>query len=60
MQEENLVFKLKISQKEVEEIILRAIQADNQISQREEKYFTQMFKHGNHFLLEFVVPVPKE
>lgn len=56
----NLVFKLKITQAEIEQFILRALELDNQIGSKEEMFFTQMTKVGKSFYMEFVVPAPKK
>lgn len=59
MPHNNLVFRLKVTPEEVEQMILRFLQLDNQIGTTEEKYFTQMTKIGKNFFMEFVVPQPK-
>lgn len=54
---EDITFKLKVTQKEAEQFILKMLEADNQINQREAKFFREMSKHGNSFFMEFVIPM---
>lgn len=54
---DSLIFKLKLSQKQVEEAMLRVLQLDTQINSKEEKYFKGMTKHAGSYYMEFVVPL---
>lgn len=56
----SFVFKLKVSQEEIEQFILRMLLLDNQITDREEKCFKQMSKVGKNYYMEFVVCPKKE
>ncbi len=51
-------FKLKISQKELEQVVLRVLQSENQIEGKAIQYFTEMQKVGNSYFMEFVIPEP--
>ena len=53
----SLVFRIKLSKKEVQEHLLKLLQVENMINGNEEKYFTEMQITGKNFLMEFVVPM---
>lgn len=50
-----IVFRLKVSQEEVEQHILRILALDGQINENSEKYFTSMVKQGKNWFMEFVI-----
>ncbi len=56
-QNNNLVFRIKLSKKEVENYLIQILKLENLINGNEEKYFTEMSSKGKHFLLEFIVPL---
>lgn len=55
-----LIFKLKIPYTEVEQTLLRLLQANGQINGNEEKYFTGMEAKGRAIHMEFQVPDPSD
>lgn len=55
-----LTFKLKIPYNEVEQTLLRLLQANGQIGTAEEKYFVGMECKGRAVHMEFQVPEPNE
>lgn len=52
-----LVFRIKLSKSEVQDILIRYLQMENLINGNEEKYFSEMTVKGKHFLFEFAVPL---
>lgn len=57
MENKQLVFRIKLEQKQVQEYLIRLLQAENLINGNEEKYFTEMTVKNKHFLFEFIVPL---
>ncbi len=53
-----IVFRLKVTQEDVEQHILRILALDGQINENGEKYFTHMVKQGKHWYMEFAIPQP--
>lgn len=60
MSQNMLTFKLKIPYTEVEQTLLRLLQANGQINTKEEKYFVGMECKGRAVHMEFQVPEPNE
>ena len=51
----SLVFRIPISKKEVEDILLRYFQSEMYINAETLPYFVEMKVEGKKFLLEFVI-----
>lgn len=55
-QNNQLSFRLKISEKEIEEILLRYLIATDQIGENETKFFSALTRHGRSTYVEFIIP----
>lgn len=53
-----LVFRVKLTREEVQLHLIRLLQIEGIIGEKEEQYFTEMQNKGKHFLFEFVIPNP--
>lgn len=57
MENNGLVFRLKLSKEEVKDILIRYMQGEGYINGHEEEYFTDMSMKGKSFVFEFCVPL---